>query len=79
MTTYSVIVVDAIGLLIGELEMDFETDLEAVASVFLAGVTHHCELWRGDRWIGLFPASADPTASDVPAAVRSSWPRLGPT
>lgn len=58
MTTYSIIVVDAIGLLIGELEMDFESDLEAIASVFVADFPQGCELWCGERLLGLFPAAA---------------------
>lgn len=58
MTTYSIVVVDAIGLLIGELEMDFESDVEAIASVFVADFPQRCELWCDGRLLGLFPAAA---------------------
>ncbi|MBA4010971.1 MAG: hypothetical protein C0481_03820 [Phenylobacterium sp.] len=75
MTAYRVIVVDTIGLLIGELEVDFETDLEAIAAVFLAEIPHQCELWCGPRLLGLFPASVSLKAPD---ASRPSRPRLGP-
>ncbi|CAN7458678.1 hypothetical protein LJR164_003022 [Phenylobacterium sp. LjRoot164] len=65
MTTYSVIVVDAIGVLIGKLEMDFESDLEAIASIFGADFPQRCELWCGQRFLGLFPAAA---TLDAPGA-----------
>lgn len=66
MTTYSIIVVDAIGLLIGELKMDFDSDLEAITSVFVADFPQSCELWCGERLLGLFPAAARLDARSAP-------------
>ena len=66
MTSYSIIVVDGIGLLIGELERDFESDLEAIASVFVADFPQSCELWCGERLLGLFPAAVGLDAQSAP-------------
>lgn len=56
MTTYSVMVLDAVGLIEGELELDFDNDEQAIATIFRADSLFGCELWCGDRWLGLFPS-----------------------
>lgn len=69
MTTYSVMVLDAFGLIEGELELDFDSDEQAIATLFTTDSLFGCELWRGEQLLGLFrsPRSLPPIG---PLAMR---------
>lgn len=54
MNTYSILVLDPLGFVDGEVELDFETDEQAVAAIFRADSLFGCELWCGERWLGIF-------------------------
>lgn len=54
MIRYRVHVLDIDGAVGGELELDCDNDDHAIATVFGAETMFGCELWAGQRFLGLF-------------------------